>query len=237
MRLDLFLKEKKYFESRKKAQTVIKNGLVKINGRIETKISKNVSENDEIKIIKNELSKYVSRAALKLATAYKNFEISFQDKIILDLGASTGGFSDFCLQNGAKKIYAVDVGHGQLHQKIKENPNVINLEKTDARKLDKKLIPEKFDILVSDLSFISIFKVLPEIIKNFGNNFEGIILFKPQFEVGKENIQKGGIVKNEEIVKIKLDEAVKKFQKLGFNKIKYIKSEIKGGDGNQEYLF
>ena len=216
MRLDIFLKERNYFESRKKAQDAIKDGLVKVNNKVAKKTSVNVDEDSLIEIDNEKVLNYVSRAALKLLAGKREFKVDFQNKIVLDLGASTGGFTEVALEAGAKKVYAVDVGTAQLHSKIKNDKRVVNLEKTDARHLTIQEIPEKIDIVVADLSFISIFKVLPEILEFTKPETEFLILFKPQFEVGRKHIGKNGIVTDAKAIKKSLTQAKKKFQRLHF---------------------
>ena len=237
MRLDVFLKENGYFESREKAQVAIRVGAVKVNGSVVKKTSFKVSPTDEIDISDYKQRKYVSRAALKLLEAKEKFGLNFKDKVVLDLGASTGGFTQIALEFGAKKVYAVDVGVGQLHASLTQNSKVVNLEKTDVRDLSTRIIKEEIDILVSDLSFVSVFKVLPFAISFLKDGAELAVLFKPQFEVGKENIGKNGIVKNEEAIKRALQNTESEFTKMGLTVKCLIKSPIKGKIGNTEYLF
>ena len=236
MRLDVYLKEKGFFESRQKARAAIAARAVLVNGTLAQKASCKVQTQDKIEIIKKEEFRYISRAALKLLYAKRKFNISFKNKIVLDLGSSTGGFTQVALEAGAEKVYAVDVGTNQLHESLRQNQKIVLLENTDARKLSKKEIKEDIDILIADLSFISIFKVLPNVLALLKSGAELVILFKPQFEVGKENLNKG-IVKSEDAVQEALALARERFTKLKLQVLGLTKSPIKGKEGNTEYLF
>ncbi len=236
MRLDIYLKEKGFFESREKARAAIAARAVLVNGSSAKKASYKVQDQDKIEIIEKEEFHYVSRAALKLLHAKREFSINFKNKTVIDIGSSTGGFSQVALEDGAKKIYAVDVGRNQMHDSLKYDERLTLLEQRDARDLSKRQVKDKIDILVSDLSFISVFKVLPFVLDFLKNNAELIILFKPQFEVGKENLNKG-IVKSEEASQEALALARERFQKLNLKVLGCTKSPIKGKEGNTEYLF
>lgn len=231
-RLDILLFELGWVDSRKKASDLIKEGKVFVDGVVINKPSKEFFGTEKIEI--TEVLKYVSRAGLKLEGAHKEFNFDIKDKIAVDVGSSTGGFTDFLLQNGAKKVYSIDVGTNQLAEKLKNDDRVISLEKTDIRKVK---FPEKVDLAVVDVSFISLELVLPSIVNLLKENGEIIALVKPQFEVGKENIGKGGIVKDEK-AKILVLEKIKKFSNdLGLKLKGETISPIKGGDGNEEYFF
>jgi len=232
MRLDVHLKEKGFFESREKARAAIAARAVLVNDREARKASQKVSENDKIELLDFEESRYVSRSALKLKHAIDTWKINFKDKVVLDIGASTGGFSQVALEAGAKRVFAVDVGYGQLHEKIKEDLRIVNMENCDARKLK---LSEQVDTIVMDVSFISAFKILPQVTKFLKKDGELILLFKPQFELGKENVKKG-IADKEKIPEALKDTKQQKLKKLGFSKIKSSASPVKGKDGNQEYL-
>ncbi len=232
-RLDKFLVKTNLIESREKASELIKSGKVKVNGKIIKKPSFKVSEKDNIHILQK--FPYVSRAGFKLERALNLFKLNVKDKICLDVGASTGGFTDCLLQNGAKKVYAVDVGTNQLHQSLRKNPKVISYEKTDARKLSKKHIPEKIDILVSDVSFISILKIMPHIKKFLKEDFEGVILIKPQFELSKEEVKKG-IVKNKALHIKAVKNITEGLKELDIFIVDLNYSYPFGTDGNIEFL-
>ncbi len=237
MRLDKYLVENNFFSSRTLAQEAIKEGRVQVNGKIIKKASFEVLPNTKINIQKSKRDKYVSRAALKLLQAIDEFGISFRDKIVLDLGSSTGGFTQVALEKGASKVYAVDVGTNQMHKSLLNNPRLILHENTDARDIKNKgIVKEKVDFLLADLSFISIFKVLPTVTPLLQNNAEALILFKPQFELGQKFIGKNGIVKSGPETEKAIFEKIQEFKKFNFQIIASAKSKTKGKDGNQEYL-
>ncbi len=234
MRLDEYLVVNKIVESRNKATFLIENDLVSVNNIIVNKKNYIVNNNDVIKII--EELKYVSRAGYKLEEALKQFKIDCKDKVVLDIGASTGGFSDVCLQNGAKLIYCLDVGYNQLHPKIKNNKKIINLEKTNIKDLNSKMIPAKIDLVVSDISFISseyMFKAIRKI--NLAQNADIISLIKPQFELSPNQV-KNGLV-NEKYWNIAIDKVKKYANNNNFKTIMVIDSPLKGAKkGNKEFL-
>lgn len=233
-RLDVYLYENVFFPSRDKAKEAIVLGIVSVNGKVCTKPAQQIKETDIVEIVGEKL-KYVSRAGLKLEKARKEWNIEFNNKVVIDVGASTGGFTDFCLQNGAKKVYAVDVGKDQLHQSLLSNPKVINLEKTDFRTLPS--LADTIDIAVCDCSFISL--------KLLSNKFSGIlthgkelvVLIKPQFECGKAIADKfKGVIKDEKIHNEIIKEIILHFKEKGFNLIGYCPSPILGTAGNKEFL-
>lgn len=233
-RLDNFLVSKGYFKSRQKAKYAIDNGIIYVNKIKANKSSKLICQNDKIEI-KGETLKYVSRGGLKLEKAINSFNIKLADKICMDIGASTGGFTDVMLKNAAKKIYAVDVGHGQLDKSLIENSKVINMEGTNIKDLNVNNI-EEIDFIATDISFISITKVIDKIHEILKIKGESIILIKPQFEVGKQNINKNGIVKDIKIHKKILMQVIEKVNSVGFNILNIEYSPIKGPAGNIEYL-
>jgi 23S rRNA (cytidine1920-2'-O)/16S rRNA (cytidine1409-2'-O)-methyltransferase len=232
MRLDQYLVTQKLVESRHQATELIKMGEVQINGAVVKKPARIIKP--EEKVVLTGTLRYVSRAGYKLEAALSAFEINLENKIVLDVGASTGGFTDCALQHGAQKVYAVDVGIHQLRSVLRDDPRVVVREHTDIREL---ILQEKVDVLVVDLSFISLTKVLhmfPHFLKTQG---EVILLVKPQFEVGKENIGKGGIVKDRKAIEAALLRVYESMQMQGFEmKGQFIESPLKGGDGNTEYL-
>lgn len=231
-RLDLAVAEKENI-SRAKAQHLIESGKVMVDNRVAEKSSTVVSEKNSIEIIPSE--EYVSRGAYKLLKAADFFKIDFQNKVVLDIGASTGGFSEVALQKGAKKVYAVDVGEGQLDESLMKNDKVVNYEKTDIRILQKNMAPD-CNLVVGDISFISLQKVLPHIRKLFGN-IEIAILFKPQFECGKVIAKKyKGVIKDSKIHEQLLRDFKLFLTSLGYQLSSLTYSPIKGKNGNIEYL-
>ncbi len=235
MRLDCWLAENSAVKSRSAAQMLIRENKIKVNGIICGKNSFQVNDNDKIELI-GELPKYVGRGGLKLEHALMVFSIKPESYICIDAGASTGGFTDCMLQNGAAKVYAVDVGNGQLDEKLKSDPRVISMENTDIRRAGEK-INEKADLISVDVSFISLTLVLPHIkalLKNPGGQCAALI--KPQFEVGKDKIGKNGIVKEVKYRREAVEKIATFSENIGFAVQNIIESPIKGGDGNIEYL-
>lgn len=231
-RLDMVLTEKGYYPSREKAKEAIASSRVKLNGKILTKPSLEVEEEC---IFETLPFSFVSRGGYKLQKAIEEFNIDLKDKIVLDIGASTGGFTDVCLQNGAKKVFAVDTGKDQLDIKLKNDKRVVNLEKTNYLNLDCSSF--QIDFVVIDISFVSITKIIPKLYADF-KNVEIIALIKPQFEVGLEYAKKHkGIVKDEKMHKIVLENVKNAFKNANFSILGEIESPIKGGDGNKEFLF
>src|SRR5512139_2042644 len=196
IRLDRLLVERGIAESRDRAQALIIAGQVLVNGGKVEKAGSNVPGNADLRILGEQMP-YVSRGGLKLEKALRHFAIEVMDKKALDAGASTGGFTDCLLQHGAKKVYAVDVGYGQMAWKIRQDPRVIVIERKNIREMAADLIPEKIDIAVIDVSFISLEKVIPSVIPFLKAGGVIIALIKPQFEVGKGQVGKGGIVRDE----------------------------------------
>lgn len=234
-RLDKLLVQRNLVSSRVRAEKIIKEDGVKVNGVLITKTGKRFPIDAEIELIAQEIP-WVSRGALKLVGALEEWPIEIKGKVFMDIGASTGGFTEVLLQNDASKVYCVDVGKDQLHASIKTNPKVINLEKTHVRELTHNRIPEPVDGCVIDVSFISLDRIFPFIHSFIKTNGQIIALIKPQFEVGKEHVGKGGIVKDKKL----FPALIKRIQRVALdNHLKYIShitSPILGGDGNQEFL-
>lgn len=232
-RADIVLVERAFFESRAKAQAAIAAGLVSVDGHIVSKASETIEQDAEITA--QAAHPYVSRGGLKLAEALKLFSIDVADRACLDIGASTGGFCQVLLQNGARRVYAVDVGHGQLHPSIAADPRIINLEGTDARKIADDMIPEEISILVSDVSFISLKLVLPPVLRFLEKGAHIAVLIKPQFEAGRKLVRKG-VVRDTAVHEKVCDDMKQFIAGLGFHIIGLAPSPITGGDGNQEFL-
>ena len=236
-RLDLILVEREIFETREKAKREIMAGNVIVNEQTVTKAGTNFNDDEKTVIRIKDRLKYVSRGGLKLEKAIKVWELDFSGKTVLDIGASTGGFTDCALQNGAKKVYSVDVGTNQLDWKLRNDERVVSIENMHIKDLEpENLKNEKIDFIVIDVSFISLTKVIPYLNKFLNTEGKVIMLVKPQFEVGKEKIGKNGIVTEEQYH----DEAIKKI--ISFikdNSYKLIgveESPIRGTKGNKEFL-
>lgn len=233
-RLDNLLLERGIVQSRERAKGLILSGDVRVNGNPVNKAGTLIDEDAEIEITKD--IPYVSRGGLKLEKAIKEFNINVKDKVAIDVGASTGGFTDCLLQNGTKKVYAVDVGYGQLAWKLRKDPRVVVIERKNIRYIKPSDIGEPVDIATIDVSFISLKLVLP-IVKNLlKENGEIIALIKPQFEVGKSEVGKGGIVRETEKHERVISE-IKSFAiDLGFKVLNVTESPIVGQKGNVEFL-
>ncbi len=235
-RLDDLLVKKGIAESKSIAQSLIISGRIYLGEKKLDKPGHTISDAANI-IFRGPLHPWVSRGGIKLEHAIKTFKLSVKGLTALDVGSSTGGFTDVLLQNGVEKIYAVDVGYGQLHEKLLNNSKVVSMERKNARYLNTKDVPQLIDILVCDASFISLRKILPEPLKLCAKNAKLIALIKPQFEVGKKNISKGGVVKDEELRNKCCEEIRLWFEstmKWKVNNI--IESPITGPKGNIEYL-
>ena len=234
-RLDVLLTEQGLQESRQKAQTTIMSGLVFVNGQRVDKPGTAVPNDAKIEIRGNTL-KYVSRGGLKLEKAMAEFPIELNGCICGDIGASTGGFTDCMLQNGAVKVYAVDVGYGQFAWKLRQDERVVCMEKTNIRYVKPEDIADRLDFASVDVSFISLTKVLGPARELLNDNGEMVCLIKPQFEAGREKVGKKGVVRDkavhEEVIHKVIDHAVE----IGFHILNLEYSPIKGPEGNIEYL-
>jgi 23S rRNA (cytidine1920-2'-O)/16S rRNA (cytidine1409-2'-O)-methyltransferase len=235
IRLDRLLFERGLVESRERGHALILAGQVLVQGQKQDKAGALVPEDAELRIM-GDVPPYVSRGGLKLEGAIKAFNVSVGGTTALDVGASTGGFTDCLLQHGAEKVYAVDVGYGQMAWKLRQDPRVIIVERVNIRDIAPSFIPEPIDIAVIDVSFISLEKVIPAVLKFLKPDSGIIALIKPQFEVGKGQVGKGGIVRDEAV----RNAAVKKIEDfvrgLGLEVKGVIPSPITGQDGNVEFL-
>ena len=234
-RIDKILLERGLVSTRVRAEEIIKNYGVKVNGKLFSKPGKKVPTDAKIELLADEIP-WVSRAAFKLIAALDHWKIEVKDKVYIDLGASTGGFTEVLLCRDLSRCYCVDVGQKQLHDKIKNDPKVINLEKTHARDLTEKLIPEQVDGLVVDVSFISLEKVLPFTIPFLKEKATVILLIKPQFELGPGSLNKAGVVKDTSQYPTLLESIIQMAQRNQLQWKGYIDSPILGGDGNAEFL-
>ena len=235
LRLDRLLVERGLVESRERGQALILAGQVLVNGQKQEKAGALVPEDAEIRML-GEVLPYVSRGGLKLAAALREFNVSVEGKIALDVGASTGGFTDCLLQHGCNEVYAVDVGYGQMAWKLRQDTRVVVIERTNIRSLDPSRIPQPVDIVVIDASFISLEKVIPSIMQFLRHGSELIALIKPQFEVGKGQVGKGGIVRDEGLRAEAVDKVASFCREIGLKVKGVIPSPITGRDGNVEFL-
>ena len=234
-RIDVYLYEKGLANSRSHASSIVMAGNVYVNNQKALKPGMTVTDNDLIDV-RGPSCKYVSRGGLKLEKALEIFNISVKDKICLDIGASTGGFTDCMLQNGAKIVYAVDVGYGQLDWKLRNNEKVINLEKTNIRYATKTIIPDEIDFASVDVSFISLKLILPVLKLLLSDNGEAVCLIKPQFEAGRKNVGKNGVVREPEIHLQVINQIKNYIEENEFCLVDLSYSPIKGPKGNIEYL-
>lgn len=234
-RLDVLLFEKGLADSREKAKAIIMSGIVYVNNQKKDKCGEQFDIESNIEVRGNTL-KYVSRGGLKLEKAIDNFDIDLNDCICMDIGASTGGFTDCMLQNGAKKVYSIDVGYGQLDWKLRNDSRVVNLERTNMRYVDNTKVPDVIDFFSVDVSFISLKLILPVARELLKDNGKAVCLIKPQFEAGKENVGKNGVVRDKnvhiEVIKMIADFCINN----GFSILGLDYSPIKGPMGNIEYL-
>lgn len=233
-RLDVLVQEKYPQYSRTQIQSYIMQGKVSVDGKVATKAGVPVATDADVQLNAQE-PKYVSRGGLKLEKALEHFKVNVTDLVALDSGVSTGGFADCLLQHGAKKVYGVDVGYGQVHEKLLQDKRLVLMEKTNLRLLES--LPEKVDLVTLDLSFISILKVMPAVIKLIKPDAKIITLIKPQFEAGPENVSKGGIVRDEKVHQMVIENIKNGMKEFGFEMVDVIESPILGGvGGNKEFL-
>ncbi len=233
-RADVVLVERGLFDSRAKARAAIEAGGVVVGGRTLAKASELVDEAAAIEAVA--AHPYVGRGALKLSHALGLWPVLVEGRTVLDVGASTGGFTEVSLERGAARVYAVDVGRGQLHPKLAGDPRVVGLEGVDARNLTAAMIPVAPDLIVTDVSFIGLAKVLPAALRLATFGADLVALVKPQFEVGPDNVGKGGLVKDEAARAQALDDVVEFLRGSGWIVRATADSPITGGDGNHEYL-
>lgn len=234
-RLDILLLDKGLFPTREKARTAIMTGRIIIKGKKEIKAGTMIDENAEIQIVGEDLP-FVSRGGFKLEKAVTFFDLDFKDKVVLDIGASTGGFTDCSLQHGAIKVYAVDVGYGQLAWSLRSDDRVIVLEKCNARYLTEEQVPEKADFIVTDASFISLKKLIPHLRSFLKDDGRFVSLIKPQFEAGKEKVGKKGVVRDPAVHEEVITDLFAFFGENGLAVEGFTFSPIKGPEGNREYL-
>ncbi len=234
-RLDVVLIERGFAASRQRAQELIAGAQIYVDGKVCTKASRQVDEHTEITMTGSGLA-YVGRGGLKLEKALALCRISLSGCVCMDIGASTGGFTDCMLQNGAAKVYAVDVGHDQLAQQLRMDARVVNLEGTDIRKLSEDTVSEPVDFISVDVSFISLRLILPSVVRFLRRDGMASLLIKPQFEAGREQIGKHGLVKSQKAHIRVLEQLLQAFSENGLSLRMLCPSPIRGGTGNVEYL-
>lgn len=236
IRIDVYLFSRGFAKSREAAKKSIDAGLVTVDGRKITKPGEKIDENVPHSIEYSDSVPYVGRGGLKLEAALDAFSVIPEGKVCIDVGASTGGFTDCLLKRGAAKVYAVDAGRDQLDSSLRANPRVLSLEGVNARYLSSELIPETIDLAVMDVSFISQTLILPSLSGLIAEDGIAITLIKPQFECGREALGKGGIIKKPEYRILAVRLVASAAESCGFHLIDLIRSPIQGGDGNVEFL-
>ena len=234
-RLDTGIFKRGMAESREKAKALIMAGLVYVNGQKELKGGTSIKEDDVIEVRGNN-NPFVSRGGLKLQKAAEKFNIALDGAVCMDVGASTGGFTDCMLQNGAQRVYAVDVGYGQLAWNLRTDERVVNMERTNFRYVTHEQIPEDIDFASVDVSFISLKKILPVMRDLLSENGQAVCLIKPQFEAGRENIGKKGVVRDPAVHSQVVSDIRAFAVENGFSVLNLDFSPIKGPEGNIEYL-
>lgn len=234
-RLDVLVFEKGFADSRERAKAIIMSGNVYVNNQKADKPGTQYDENAPLEVRSSGL-KYVSRGGLKLEKAMASFNLNLAEAVCLDVGASTGGFTDCMLQNGAKKVYSVDVGYGQLAWKLRTDARVVNMERTNFRNVTKDDIPEAIDFFSVDVSFISLRIILPVARKLLSENGTGVCLIKPQFEAGREKVGKKGVVRDKKVHAEVVEEITSFALESGFDVLGLDFSPVKGPEGNIEYL-
>ena len=235
LRLDRLLVERGLAESREKAQALILAGQVLVGGQKAAKPGHAVATDAPVSLL-GPPAKYVSRGGLKLEGALHRFSIDVRGKICLDVGASTGGFTDCLLQHGAARVYAVDVGTGQLDWKLRQDPRVLLRERTNARYLDPRSVPEPVEVVTCDVSFISVTLILPALAPLLRPASRLVVLAKPQFEAGRAQVGKGGIVRDPRVHAVVVEKVSRAVRGLGFEKVESMECPIPGAEGNREFL-
>jgi 23S rRNA (cytidine1920-2'-O)/16S rRNA (cytidine1409-2'-O)-methyltransferase len=233
-RLDKMLFDKGLVESREKAKALILAGSVSVNGIVIDKAGTQVRPDDVLTLASK--MPYVSRGGLKLEQAIKEFSLDVKEKVAMDVGASTGGFTDCLLQNGAIKVYAVDVGYGQIDLKLRNDNRVSVIEKTNIRYLERTAVQDNIDIATIDVSFISLLKVIPKVLEFLKPGGEIVALIKPQFEAGRKDVGKGGVVKDESVHLNVIEKIKTGSEAMGLEILGTTTSPIKGPKGNVEFL-
>lgn len=235
-RLDTLLVKKGFYQSRERAKAAIMAGVVFVDGQRSDKAGNMINPDTAEIFIKENLCPYVSRGGLKLEKSMSEFSLNLQNTVCMDIGASTGGFTDCMLQNGASKVYSIDVGYGQLAWKLRNDSRVVCMEKTNVRYITEEDVPDKPEFASVDVSFISLTKVIPPAINVMAQDAQMVCLIKPQFEAGREKVGKKGVVREESTHKEVLLKIIDFAFEIGLNIIGIDFSPIKGPEGNIEYL-
>jgi len=234
-RLDQLVVERYPHLSRAQVQSFIMQGLVLVDGNVMTKVGSLVPSHAEI-VLKTEKPRYVSRAGFKLERAVEFFGLDVCDKVVLDAGLSTGGFTDCLLQHGARRVYGIDVGYGLVHESLRSDGRLVVMERTNLRYLDLNAFPETVDMVTLDLSFISVMKVIPVVQQVLKPGGALIVLIKPQFEAGREQVGRGGIITDPAVHQEVVERLSSDIGASGFKRIGVTESPILGGSGNKEFL-
>jgi 23S rRNA (cytidine1920-2'-O)/16S rRNA (cytidine1409-2'-O)-methyltransferase len=234
-RLDKVLVDRGLAGSRERAKALVMEGKVLLNGKPAAKAGTMVGDTSDIRVVEPDIP-YVSRGGLKLEAAIKRFGIEIGGKTAMDVGASTGGFTDCMLSMGAKRVYSIDVGYGQFDWKLRQDPRVVLLERTNIRYLEGQRIPEEIDLATVDVSFISLKKVMPKVMEFLKASGEIVALIKPQFEAGRAEVGRGGVVRDEEARLDAVSSVREALEACGLDAIGVIESPIRGQKGNIEYL-
>lgn len=234
-RLDKMLVDRELVETRSKAAALIMAGQVFVDGHRVDKAGTRVSNGSQLEV-RGGTNPYVSRGGLKLKAALEAFNYECKDKVVIDVGASTGGFTDCVLQRGAARVYAVDVGYGQIAWRLRTDERVINIERTNIRHMEATALPELCDLAVIDCSFISLSKVLPNTCTFLKPTSDVIALIKPQFEVGQAHIAKGGVVRDQDARVAAIQSVIEDARALGFTEVNGVDCPVHGPAGNIEYL-
>lgn len=232
-RLDVLLVRRQYFPSREKARRAIMAGQVEVEGKRVDKPGTSIPDEAEVRVI-GPKEPFVSRAGRKLAHALDHFELDPAGLVCLDVGASTGGFTDCLLQRGARRVYAVDVGYGQLDYSLRNDPRVVVMERVNARHMPPDAIPEPCDLITLDLSFISLVKVVPAVMPFLAADGWLLALIKPQFEAGRDLVGKGGVVRDEAVRRRVVEQRTADLASAGLGVVGIVDSEVPGAAGNRE---
>ncbi len=235
-RLDVLLVQRGLAASREKARAVIMSGNVFVKGQREDKPGTNIDASEEDIEVRGNTLKYVSRGGLKLEKSMESFGLQLEGMTCMDIGSSTGGFTDCMLQNGAAKVYAIDVGHGQLDWKLRSDERVVCMEKTNFRYVTDEQIKEPIDFASADVSFISLDKILPPAFALLRDDAKMVCLIKPQFEAGREQVGKKGVVRDRKVHEQVIDRIITVAEETGFAPQDLTYSPVRGPEGNIEYL-